>query len=87
MQGHLSPYMRICGAYVHIWSLVNVYIGHIYIYIYIYIFHVYLFVFEYFSCCICAIGCKSVQMHASLHINAPDVLSGAFWHILLFIVT
>ena len=35
----------------------------------IYVFYVYLFVFVYFSCYICANGCKLVQMHASLHIN------------------
>ena len=58
---------------MHIWSLENIYIGHIYIYIYIYIyvFYVYLFVFVHYVCCICANECKLVQMHALLHINAP----------------
>ena len=54
---------------MHIWSLENIYIGHIYIYI----FHVYMFLFVNFVCCICANGCKLVQMHASLHITSDLV--------------
>ena len=37
---------------------------------YIYVFYVF-FVFVYYACCIRANGCKLVQMHALLHINAP----------------
>ena len=31
-QGYILPYMRICRAYMHIWSLANIYIGPIYMF-------------------------------------------------------
>ena len=31
----------------------------------------FLFIIMHFLCCICANGCKWVQIHALLHINAP----------------
>ena len=36
--------------------------------LYIYVFHVFLFFFMHYMCCICANGCKLLQMHALLHI-------------------
>ena len=49
---------------MHIWSLENIFIGHIYICLLCY-----LFIFMHYGCCICANECKLVQMHASLHIK------------------
>ena len=32
MQGYILPYMHICRAYMHIWSLANTYISPIYMF-------------------------------------------------------
>ena len=67
-KGIYAIYAYMQSIYAYIKPFKNIYIGYMYIYMY---FHVYLFVFMHFVCCICANGCKLVQMHALLHINAP----------------
>ena len=62
---YITIYAYMQGIYAYIEHCKHIYRS------YIYILHVFLFVFIHYICCICANGCNFVQMHASLHINAP----------------
>ena len=64
MQGYISPFMYTYREYMYIWSLSNIYIGHIYM------LARFFFVFMHFLCGIYANVCKGVQIHAPLHITA-----------------
>ena len=55
--------MRVCGAYMHIVSLANIYIWPIYMFAMVVCMN-----FMPFACYMCANGCKLVQMYAPLHI-------------------